>query len=202
MDLTDTIAPKSDQLDAVDLLAGPRTFTIERVTEGNEEQPVNIHFAEFPRPWRPGKSMRRALVRCWGPDTVKYGGRRVKLYCDVEVRFGGQAVGGIRIAALSHIDKPMHVPLLVSRGKSAVFVVQPLADVHTSPAVSAETLAELAAMFERKGVPEGSQLSGVNRIIDGSATDLECITQDEARKVLAVLDSRPDAVLNQDGTGS
>ena len=29
MDLTDTIVPNSDQLDACDLLTGPRTFTIE-----------------------------------------------------------------------------------------------------------------------------------------------------------------------------
>ena len=28
MDITDTLAPNSDQLDAVDLLGGPRTFTI------------------------------------------------------------------------------------------------------------------------------------------------------------------------------
>jgi hypothetical protein len=128
MDISDTLAPNSDQLDAVDLLSGPRTFLIERVSKGDEEQPVNIHFAEFPRPWRPGKSMRRVLVACWGADASAYVGRRVQLYCDPDVRFGGAAVGGTRIAALSHIDKAKQVPLLVSRGKSAIFVVQPLAD--------------------------------------------------------------------------
>ena len=49
MNLTDSIAPKSDQLDAVDLLSGPRTFTIERVSTHNAEQPFNFHLAEFPR---------------------------------------------------------------------------------------------------------------------------------------------------------
>ena len=77
MDLTDTIAPTSDQLDAVDLLSGPRTFTIKGVSKGNAEQPVNIVLFGFPRPWRPGKSMRRVLVACWGPDASKYAGRRV-----------------------------------------------------------------------------------------------------------------------------
>lgn len=134
MDLTDSIAPTSDQLDAVDLLSGPRTFTIERVSKGNVEQPVNIHLAGFPRVWRPGKSMRRVLVACWGADASAYVGRRVELFCDPDVRFGGQAVGGTRISALSHIDKPRQVPLLVSRGKSAIFVVKPLAD--DDPAVA------------------------------------------------------------------
>jgi len=128
MDISDTLAPKSDQLDAVDLLSGPRTFTIERVSKGNDEQPVQIHLAGFPRPWRPGLSMRRVLVAAWGKDAATYVGRRVTLYCDPDVQFGGAAVGGTRIRALSHIDKPKQVPLLVSRGKSAIFVVKPLAD--------------------------------------------------------------------------
>jgi hypothetical protein len=128
LDMSDTIAPKSDQLDAVDLLGGDRTFTIERVTRNNDEQPFNFHLAGFPRPWRPGLSMRRVLMACWGPDAATYVGRRVTLYCDPDVQFGGAAVGGTRIRALSHIDKPKQVPLLIKRGKSAIFVVQPLKD--------------------------------------------------------------------------
>jgi hypothetical protein len=59
--------------------------------------------------------------------------------------------------------------------------------------VSPELLAELTAMFVRKGIPEDARLSGVHRITGGSATDLECITEDEARQVLDALASRPDA---------
>jgi hypothetical protein len=140
MDLTESIAPKSDQLDAVDLLAGPRTFTIERVSKHNAEQPFNFHLAEFPRVWRPGKSMRRVIVAAWGPDATKYAGQRVTLYCDSSVQFGGELVGGSRISHMSGIDKPLRLPLLVKRGKSAVFTVQPLPDVApagTSPAAPA-----------------------------------------------------------------
>ena len=68
MDITETLAPTSDQLDAVDLLGGPRTFTIAGVKAGNEEQPVQVTLAEFPRVWRPGKSMRRVLAAAWGTD--------------------------------------------------------------------------------------------------------------------------------------
>lgn len=133
MDLSQFIAPKSDQLDAVDLVGGDRTFTIERVSRNNDEQPINIYLAGFPRPWRPGLSMRRVLVACWGKDASTYVGRRVQLYCDPDVQFGGAAVGGTRIRALSHIDKPKQVPLLIKRGKSAIFVVKPLPDEPQRP---------------------------------------------------------------------
>lgn len=149
-DISDTIQPKSDQLDAVDLLAGPRTFTIERVdVRKADEQPVNIHLAGFPRPWRPGKSMRRVLIACWGPSTGAYAGRSVRLYADPDVKFGGEKVGGTRISHLSHIDQPKQVPLLISRGKSAIFTVEPL---PTAEQVAASTSTdELGAMWKLSG---------------------------------------------------
>lgn len=138
MDLTDTIAPTSDQLDAVDLLTGPRTFTIADVNKGNVEQPVQIKLAEFPRVWRPSKGMRRVLVAAWGPDGKTYAGRRVTLYCDPNVTFGKDKVGGTRISHMTHLkdDKPLSVPLLVTRGKSAMYTVEPL----TEPAAEMEAL--------------------------------------------------------------
>lgn len=129
MDISDTLEPKSDQLDAIELVGGPRIFTVERVTRGSDEQPINIHFTDFPRPWRPSKSMRRVIAACWGPDASQYTGRRVELYCDPDVVFGGKAVGGTRIRRISHIDKPKSLPLLVARGKSAVFTVTPLPEL-------------------------------------------------------------------------
>ena len=126
MDISDTLAPTSEQLDSVDLLPGPRTFTIERVSKGNAEQPVQIHLVDFPRPWRPGKSMRRVLVAAWGPDASQYVGRSVRLFCDDSVTFGADRVGGTRISHLSHIDKKLSIPLLVTRGRSKVYTVEPL----------------------------------------------------------------------------
>ena len=128
MDITDSLAPNSDQLDAIDLVGGARIFTVSEVSKGNAEQPVQVHLAEFPRVWRPGKSMRRVLAAGWGTDASKWAGRRVELFCDPDVVFGGAAVGGTRISRMSHIDKALKVPLLIKRGKSAVFTVQPLPD--------------------------------------------------------------------------
>lgn len=150
MDITDTLAPTSDQLDAVDLLGGPRTFTIAKVSAHNVEQPINVHLVGFPRPWRPGKSMRRVLAAGWGTDAQIWAGHRVTLFCDTTVRFGGQEVGGTRISHMSHIDKPLAVPLLVTRGKSAIFRVQPLKDVLAAPPPHPEPTAEdVAACDDR-----------------------------------------------------
>lgn len=142
-DITDTLAPNSDQLDAIELIAGPRTFTITAVdVKAGAEQPVSVHFANFPRPWKPGKSMRRVLAACWGADSSVWIGRRVTLYFDPEVTFGKDKPGGTRIRALSHLERVEKVPLLVSRGRSANYIVEPL---PTEPAVQSLTDAEVDA---------------------------------------------------------
>lgn len=156
-DITDTLAPKSDQLDAVDLLGGPRVFTIDSVERGNAEQPVNVHLKEFPRVWRPGKSMRRVLAYCWGTETSTWPGKRLTLFCDPDVMFGGEKVGGTRISHLSHIDGPKYVPLIVKKGKSGTYLVEPMPRVvelqcewHTATAErKTEIQAEVAAIRER-----------------------------------------------------
>lgn len=138
MDLTDTIVPKSDQLNAEDMLTGPRTFTIKEVTGGSSEQPVNVHLVELPgRPYRPSKSMRRVFVSAWGKDTSPYAGRRLTLYRDPKVRFGSDEVGGIKISHLSHIEKRMSLALTVTRGKRSPHVVDPLPEPTNEERVTA-----------------------------------------------------------------
>lgn len=147
MDITDSLAPNSDQLDAIDLVGGARVFTVTEVSKGNAEQPVQVHLAEFPRVWRPGKSMRRVLAAGWGTDASKWAGRRVELFCDPDVVFGGAAVGGTRISRMSHIDKALKVPLLIKHGKSAVFTVQPLPDAPTpAPAIDVAASTDVDAL--------------------------------------------------------
>ncbi|RKT33633.1 hypothetical protein DEU34_2236 [Microbacterium sp. AG1240] len=167
MDLSETIAPKSDQLNADDLLSGPRTVTIVEVRAGSAEQPVELHLQGLDgRPYKPGKSMRRVLVAAWGGDGNMYAGRSMTLYTDPSVKFGGSEVGGIRISHLTHLSKPLSVNLTVTRGRRAPFVVQPLkiaqeaapqdkidaAVVAISKAQDAEKLAEIEAYADRIGV--------------------------------------------------
>lgn len=129
MDLTQSIVPKSDQINAEDLLTGPRTFTIEKVEAGSAEQPVNIHLVELPgRPYRPSKSMLRVLVSAWGAEANTYAGHRLTLFRNPEIRFGGSAVGGLEISHLSHLPKRLTVSLMVTRGKRKPFTVEPLTE--------------------------------------------------------------------------
>ena len=128
MDIADTILAKSDQINAVDL-AVPVTVTVEGVEVVGGDQPVNIFVTEFPgKAYRPSKSMRRVLVKLWGPKSADYAGRRLTIYNDPSVTWAGKAVGGIRISHASHIDAPVTMSLALAKGKLAPFTVQPLPD--------------------------------------------------------------------------
>lgn len=134
-DMSVVIVPKSDQINAEDFLAGPKTYTIEAVyiTPGTE-QPVNIKLAGEPRAWRPCKSMSRVLVAAWGPDAKVYHGRAVTLYRDPKVKWGGLEVGGIRISHLSHIERDMMMQLTATKGKRAPHIVKPItAEIRDLP---------------------------------------------------------------------
>jgi hypothetical protein len=149
-DLSDSIIPRSDQINAEDILTGPRTITIADVKRGTDEQPVDIVTEEFGpgRPYKPSKTMRRVIVSAWGPDASQYIGRRLTIYRDPEITFGRDKVGGIRISNMSHIDKRMTIALTVTRGKRAQFTVEPLRE-ETPPAKPAAIDADAVAEFER-----------------------------------------------------
>lgn len=163
MDLTASIAPKSDQINADDLISGPRTFTVESVTEGSTEQPFNIHLVENPgRPYRPSKSMRRVLVMAWGKESDDWpAGGRITLFRDPEVKFGRDEVGGIKIRALSHIDRPMTFALTEKRGSRKPHTVDPLPDV--APATPEPTAEQVAASTDVETLKGMWRASGPER---------------------------------------
>jgi len=117
-DMTSVITPKSDQINADDLMAGPMTITITKVEiRPGTEQPVSIHHdGDSSRPWKPCKSMSRVLVAAWGPDARTYVGRSATLYRDPSVKWGGMEVGGIRVSHLSHIERDMVLALTATKG--------------------------------------------------------------------------------------
>ena len=148
IDLRQTIAPKSDQLNADDLLAGPMTIRVTRVSLCAEpDQPIAISFeGDNGKPYKPCKSMRRLMVSVWGPDGSAYVGRSMTLYRDEKVKFGGAEVGGIRISHMSAIDKPVTVALTVTKSVRRPYQVKPLRDEPAPPTVAvADVLAEIEA---------------------------------------------------------
>jgi hypothetical protein len=134
-DMTDVIAPRSDQLNADDLISGPRSYKIASVeVRPGTEQPVSIFMEGEDRPWKSCKSMSRVLVAAWGADAKAYVGRSVTLYRDPTVKWGGMQVGGIRISHMSHIDKTLTLALTETKGKRAPFVVKPMTGDSVAPA--------------------------------------------------------------------
>lgn len=118
MDLSRTIIPKSDQLNFEDVQSQSITAAIKAVRAGNSEQPVFIDLEGFDgRPYKPSKSMRRVLIGGWGADGHSWVGRSLTLVGDASVRYGGVAVGGIKISAMSDVEADFSMMLSVSRGK-------------------------------------------------------------------------------------
>jgi len=136
MDLSYAAAPKSDQLNADDLIGGPRVLRITQVRELQGDQPVAIDYeGSEGRPYKPGKSMLRVMIAMWGPDGSKWPGQAIEVYRDPSIRFGPDAVGGIRISKATGISKPLDLLLTVKRGKRTPYKVQPLVlEQATEPA--------------------------------------------------------------------
>lgn len=117
--LSDTIVPKSDQLNADQLLGGSMTITVTDVRRGqSDDQPVIVHYqGDEGRPYKPCKTMRKVLIFAWGDDGHAWIGRSMTLYNDPEVKFGGVKVGGIRISHMSHIERDIALSLTSTKGK-------------------------------------------------------------------------------------
>ena len=125
--MMDTIKPKSDQLNADDLIVGPITVTIQSVKIVGGDQPVAIEIGNGLQPYKPCKSMRRIMVESWGDDETKYVGERMTLFREPEVYLNKQKVGGIRISHMTGLKHAaMEFTLTVGRGRKAIFRVERL----------------------------------------------------------------------------
>lgn len=134
-DISSTIIAKSDQLNAEDLMAGPRTIRVRdtKVLRG-DEQPVLIFFdGDDGKPFKPCKSMRRVLANIWGKHASSWHGKRMTIYNDPTVKWAGQEVGGIRISHMEGIDSPQKMALTETRSKRKPFVVKPLQGGSDAP---------------------------------------------------------------------
>lgn len=190
-DMTSVIVPKSDQLNADDLIAGPRTITITgvKISPGTE-QPVAISFdSDQGKPWKPCKSMSRVLVAMWGADAKAYAGRSVTLYRDPNVKWGGLPVGGIRISHMSHIDGQKTMALTETRGKRQPYVVKPLAN---GPAPKTDDPATKWTNAYLGKLPTIDDLSAFEQFVDQRAAKLE-----DLRGVRADLASQVDFAISQ-----
>lgn len=141
IDVSSTILAKSDQLNADDLIGG-RELTVQIVTVSKVtgDQPVVIAITGGHQPWKPCKTMRRVLAAAWGTDAAQWIGRWVTLYRDDSVKWSGEAVGGIRIRAMSHIPKRVTLSLAATKGKKVTHTIEILKPPTSEPQSFAEHL--------------------------------------------------------------
>jgi hypothetical protein len=174
MDMTPTLEAKSNQLTSDDLIAGPKTIVVTKVTAGSAEQPVAVYYdGDQGKPWYPCKSMRRVLVAAWGADAKGYIGRSMTLFRDPEVSYGGIKVGGIRISHLSDLDSPLSIALTVTRQKRSPYKVQPLAKAKPAPApAQADPAAAALAVCRKAGLTAAGIEALCLKASDGAYTSL------------------------------
>ena len=151
-----SIVPKSDQLNADDLLTGPITVAVTAVRRGDKEQPIIVEI-DGHRPYKPCKGMRRVLISAWSDDPKAWVGQRMTLYCDPDVKWASVKVGGIRISHLSGIGKDREFVLTVARGKRAPIKIQcldaisPEDEAYIADAMSEISQAETPEMLKAIG---------------------------------------------------
>lgn len=134
VDISETIMADSNQLNAIDLIAGPKTIKVTGVKVLKGDQPVAISYeGDNGKPYMPCKSMRRVLAHCWSTDGNKYIGKSMTLYNDPDVTWAGQKVGGIRISHLSHIKKDITVSLTASKMSKKPYTVKVLSVADQPP---------------------------------------------------------------------
>jgi hypothetical protein len=186
MDITATLAPKSDQMNADDLIVGPRTITVTKIDVAiKSEQPVAIHFdGDNGRPWRPCLSMRRVLAEAWGPDSSHYVGRGITIFREPRAMYGGQQVGGIRLSHLSHIDGPLTVMLTASRGKRLPYKVLPLQAPSPAAPPAADLIQAAADACRRSGLTNAGLAAFVLELTQGNTSTLSDAPSDALAKIV------------------
>jgi len=176
--LRDTILAKSDQLNSDDILGGGITITVTAVKRGDSaEQPVIIHYqGDNGRPYKPCKTMRRVLIAGWGENGAAWVGRSMTLYNEPSVKFGGVAVGGIRISHMTDIGNGLRLAPNASKGKKQEVIIQPLkAQAPSKPAISDDQWPQVLAAVE-SGKRTAQYIRDKYELTDAQDNELHAIT--------------------------
>lgn len=132
-DVTQYIQPKSDQLNADDLIGGDLIAKIESVSITGGEQPISVKLEGFTRVWKPCKTASRIMASVWGTKSSAWIGQHVRIFNDQTVTWAGVAVGGIRINGMSGISAPKSIPVSKSKGKRVIYVIEPIVKEAKAP---------------------------------------------------------------------
>lgn len=187
IDVSPAAVPKSDQLNADDLIAGDITVRIVGVHHKAGEQPVTIEI-DGRRPYKPCKGMIRVLIEGWGKNGATWIGKWLTLYRNPKVKWGGDPVGGIQIKAMSDIKAGFVFMLTETRGKKVPHHVAKL----TPPTAAAEgiTVKQLQGWCLDAVNKRGWTPDQVKALLGRPAAD---VPADERAAIVATLKGPPPA---------
>ncbi|MGN7978235.1 hypothetical protein ACTJJ4_11740 [Microbacterium sp. 22195] len=165
MDVSETILAKSDQVNASDLIE-PVIVTVVDVKAGPADQPVHIITDKYgkDRPFKPSKTVRRDLAKAWGTEAKAWIGRQMELYNEPTVLWAGKPVGGIRVSALSHIEKPIQTAHTITRGKYLEVTIGVIATPAFDESAVVDVLAEIANADSLPGLKAVWDVAGVKGV--------------------------------------
>lgn len=191
-DLRWTIVPKSDQLNAEQLLGGPMTITVSGVeVHDSAEQPISIRYEnDDGRPYKPAKTMRKVLIFAWGADGSAWRGKSMTLYNDPSVRFGGAAVGGIRISHMSDIKADIAINLTATKGKKALHTIKVLKPQQTAKPANVAAFDLRVAIHNVRVQVEAGEAASASTYVSGlpkahADEVLNAVTEDEYKALIA-----------------
>jgi len=160
IDLASMTIGKAEQLTADALLGGPLDITVKTLRQGaTDEQPLEVHYEGGGLPYIPCLSMRRVLIGHWGTQAHKWVGRRMRLFRDAGVSYGGQRVSGIRISHMSHIKEGEPIMLTQGRGKKVPYHVKPLPN-EAAAAAGASAHTDSASHWDDEAATTPRQIKG------------------------------------------
>lgn len=128
-DLKKALEPKSDQLNADDLITGTKTITINKVKINLSEkaQKMVVHYeGDEGKPWKPSKGMGRVMAEVFGGDPDAWIGEQVTLYRNPDVIYAGEKVGGIQISEMTKINSKITLLITSSKGKKTSLTINPI----------------------------------------------------------------------------
>jgi hypothetical protein len=153
---------KADRLNADFLLSGNIIFTIraiERFLADGEGRIKLFPYEDYP-PWVPCYTVVKILSSSdlWGGDEQQWIGNKLELFLDKTVRFGKDAVGGIRVHGVHPLQKDKVMITHVSRrGQRAITTIKRIKETAKSSEFAeaslqmhaAETESQLSVAAER-----------------------------------------------------
>ena len=159
------ILAKSDQLNFDDFSGNKRVILITEVQVNGSDQPVSIFYVDHNcKPWKPSKGMIRLICKAYGDESDNWIGKSIELYGDATVKWAGKEIGGIRISALSDIEKGgLTAFIALSRGKRRKATI-PLLVVEEAPITADEQAWIDAARLDAKVLEQITESSYKARI--------------------------------------